>query len=200
MVLNPGSSSALAINPMLEAKQIADLMRTARASVLVTLAPALNPKGWSGLAAELASLPDLKAIAFVDMADYLDGGMREAARASIEEAAARSPVKVVNLCEAMREQPSDHLLADRPIRPNDISSYICTGGTTGAPKIAVRTHRNEVFELLGRFESHGDGIVRVNSILPARAPGRVGAPMFLLTNCRRAWPASTPKIAYTYLP
>ncbi len=140
------AGAALAINPMLEAKQIADLMRTARASVLVTLAPALNPKGWSGLAAELASLPDLKAIAFVDMADYLDGGTREAARASIEEAAACSPVKVVNLRQAMREMPSDRLLADREIRPDDISSYFCTGGTTGAPKIAVQTHRNEVFD------------------------------------------------------
>ena len=48
--------------------------------------------------------------------------------------------------------------------------------------------------------SHIYGIVRVNSILRARAPGRVGAPLFLLTNCRRAWPDSTPKIAYTYLP
>ncbi len=140
------AGAALAINPMLEAKQIADLMRTARASVLVTLAPALNPKGWSGLAAELASPPDLKAIAFVDMADYLDGGTREAARASIEEAAACSPVKVVNLRQAMREMPSDRLLADREIRPDDISSYFCTGGTTGAPKIAVQTHRNEVFD------------------------------------------------------
>ena len=140
------AGAALAINPMLEAKQIADLMRTARASVLVTLAPALNPKGWSGLAAELASLPDLKAIAFVDMADYLDGGTREAARASIEEAAACSPVKVVNLRQAMREMPSDRLLADREIRPDDISSFFCTGGTTGAPKIAVQTHRNEVFD------------------------------------------------------
>ena len=140
------AGAALAINPMLEAKQIADLMRTARASVLVTLAPALNPKGGSGLAAELASLPDLKAIAFVDMADYLDGGTREAARASIEEAAACSPVKVVNLRQAMREMPSDRLLADREIRPDDISSFFCTGGTTGAPKIAVQTHRNEVFD------------------------------------------------------
>ncbi len=140
------AGAALASNPMLEAKQIADLMRTARASVLVTLAPALNPKGWSGLAAELASLPDLKAIAFVDMADYLDGGMREAARASIRETSAPSGVKIVNFRQAMREQPSDHLLADRPIRPHVISSYVCTGGTTGAPKIAMRTHRNEVFD------------------------------------------------------
>src|SRR5271166_4190470 len=44
------------------------------------------------------------------------------------------------------------------------------------------------------------GIVRVNSILPARAPRRVEAPLFLLTNHQRARPDSTPKIAYTYLP
>ena len=44
------------------------------------------------------------------------------------------------------------------------------------------------------------GIVRVNSILPARAPRRAGAPLFLLTNYRRARSDSTPKIAYTYLP
>jgi hypothetical protein len=44
------------------------------------------------------------------------------------------------------------------------------------------------------------GIVRVNSILPARPPRRAGAPLFLLTNCRRARSDSSPKIAYTYLP
>ena len=68
------------------AKQIADLLRVARASVLVTLAPALQPKAWPDLVAELGSLPDLKTIAFVDMADYLDAETREAARASIDKA------------------------------------------------------------------------------------------------------------------
>jgi transposase len=43
------------------------------------------------------------------------------------------------------------------------------------------------------------GIVRLNSILPARAPRWAGAPLFLLTNCRRAQPDSTPKTAYTSL-
>ena len=140
------AGAVLAINPMLEPKQIANLLRFARASVLVTLAPALNPKAWSGLAAELASLPELRTIAFVDMADYLDNDKREAARVSIEEAAASSNLKVVNLRQAMREQPSDSLPAGRTISADDISSYFCTGGTTGAPKIAVRTHRNEVFD------------------------------------------------------
>ena len=48
------AGATLAVNPMLEPRQIADIMRFARASILVTLAPALNPKAWSGLAEELA--------------------------------------------------------------------------------------------------------------------------------------------------
>jgi fatty-acyl-CoA synthase len=140
------AGAALAINPMLEPRQIAELMRAARASVLVTLAPALNPKGWSGLVAELASLPDLTAIAFVDMADYVGGEMREAARGSIQAAAADASLKVLNLRDAMRQQPSDRLVTGREIQGGEVSSYVCTGGTTGAPKIAVRTHGNEVFD------------------------------------------------------
>jgi fatty-acyl-CoA synthase len=67
------AGAALAVNPLLEPKQVADILRFARASVLITLAPALNPKAWSVLAEQIASLPNLKAIAFVDMTDYLDG-------------------------------------------------------------------------------------------------------------------------------
>lgn len=140
------AGAALAINPMLEPKQIADLMRSVRASVLVTLAPALNAKAWPALAQELPSLPDLKAIAFVDMADYLDEGLRRAARASIQAAASSLSLNVLNFRDAMRAQPSDRLVTGREIRGADVSSYVCTGGTTGSPKIAVRTHRNEVFD------------------------------------------------------
>ena len=140
------AGAALAINPMLEPKQIADLMRSSRASVLVTLAPALNAKAWPALAAELASLRDLKAIAFVDMADYLDGRSRQAAWVSIQAAASGLSLKVVNFRDAMREQRSDCLVPGRIIRAEDVSSCVCTGGTTGSPKIAVRTHRNEVFD------------------------------------------------------
>ena len=140
------AGAVLAINPVLDPKLIVNLLQSARASVLVTLAPALNPKSWSGLASELGSLPDLKAIAFVDMAQYVDDQKREAALGSIDEAAANFSLKVINFREAMREQPPDRLVSGREIRADDISSYFCTGGTTGAPKIAARTHRNEVFD------------------------------------------------------
>ncbi len=148
------AGAALAINPMLEPKLIANLLRSARALVLVTLAPALSPTTWTALAAELASLPDLRTVAFVDMADYVDDEKREAARASIE-AAAGAGLKVLNLRQAMREQPSDRLTSGRGIRADDISSYFCTGGTTGAPKIAVDASERG-FRRVGLVASDGD--------------------------------------------
>jgi len=42
------------------------------------------------------------------------------------------------------------------------------------------------------------GIVRVNSILAARASERSGAPLFLLMNRQRARSGSTPKMAYLF--
>ena len=155
------AGAALVINPMLEPKQIGALMRSARASVLVTLYPALNPKTWPSLAAELASLPDLTTIAVVDMADYLAGEKREASGVSIRAPVSNADLKVVNFRDAMRQQPSDRLIAGRNIRAGDISSYVCTGGTTGAPKIAMRTHRNEVFDAWAALQLlEGDGSAR----------------------------------------
>ena len=140
------AGAALAVNPMLEPRQVADILRFARASVLVTLAPALNPKGWSGLA---ESLPRFRTSArsFSSTWPTTSTARRGRLRAPRSRRPRPRPqLKVVNLREAMREQPSDRLVPPRTIRADDISSYFCTGGTTGAPKIAVRTHRNEVFD------------------------------------------------------
>jgi hypothetical protein len=44
------------------------------------------------------------------------------------------------------------------------------------------------------------GAVRLNSILPVRAPGHGGAPLFLLMNCHSARQVLSPKMAHTHLP
>ena len=49
----------------------------------------------------------------------------------------------------IRRQPADRLVSGRVIEPDDLSSFFCTGGTTGAPKIAMRTHANEVTNAWG---------------------------------------------------
>ena len=46
----------------------------------------------------------------------------------------------------MRAQPADRLLAPQARSSDEVCSFFCTGGTTGAPKIAVRTHANEIFD------------------------------------------------------
>src|SRR5271165_4129828 len=55
----------LAINPMFEAAQIAELLRTARVRVLVTLGPGPGMELWEKLVPHLATLPDLKVAALV---------------------------------------------------------------------------------------------------------------------------------------
>ena len=59
----------------------------------------------------------------------------------------------------------------------------------------------EISRRTGLSRNTGDvHTIRLTSILPARAPGRAGAPLFLLTNYQRVRSDSRPKIAYTYLP
>ena len=66
----------------------------------------------------------------------------------------------------------------------------------GREGFEIAAHETFDVIILDRMRPGLDGgIVRVNSILPARAPRRAGAPLFLLTNYRRARPDSTPKIA-----
>jgi fatty-acyl-CoA synthase len=136
------AGAVLAINPTLEPAQIANLMKAARARVLVTLAPNPAVDLWTKLAPFLAGLPDLTTVAVVDAMSYagFPAGLRGLS------AFALAGVDIVDLRAAMGAQPADRLLAPQGSSSDAICSYFCTGGTTGAPKIAVRTHANEIFD------------------------------------------------------
>jgi fatty-acyl-CoA synthase len=51
----------------------------------------------------------------------------------------------LNFHELIAVEPDDRLLSNRQILPNDVAAYFHTGGTTGAPKLAVHTHSAQVF-------------------------------------------------------
>ncbi len=70
-----------------------------------------------------------------------------------------------DLERGLQRQPMDRLISGRVIRPGDRSSYFCTGGTTGAPKIAMRTHANEVANA-----------VRLVAAMPLTGVGRIFKP------------------------
>ena len=136
----------LAINPLLEAKQQAALLNAAKASVVVTLAPTPGSDLWPKLASQLDQLSALKHVVWVSMGPYVGAAQREALRSLAQkERELHSGVPIHELRELMAAQPGTHLKSARQIQADERSSYFCTGGTTGLPKIAARTHGSEVF-------------------------------------------------------
>ncbi|MCK8656523.1 acyl-CoA synthetase [Pseudomonas umsongensis] len=136
----------MAINPLQEAKQIAALLRAAKASVVVTLAPTPGSDLWPKLASQLDQLPEIKHVVWVGMGPYVDEVQRESLASLAEkERELHRGATIHELRTLMDAQPGSHLKSDRQFRPEDRSSYFCTGGTTGLPKIAMRSHGAEVF-------------------------------------------------------
>ncbi|HXT09014.1 MAG TPA: acyl-CoA synthetase [Roseiarcus sp.] len=105
------------INFLLEAHQIASLLREAHCRVLLAPDPALVPGLWPKVEAALRDLPDAPRLLRV-------GGPRGA-----------------DSFEAALEQHSGEALSfAREIGPGDVASLFHTGGTTALPKLARHTH------------------------------------------------------------
>ncbi|HEY8050657.1 MAG TPA: acyl-CoA synthetase [Ramlibacter sp.] len=115
------------VNPLLEAAQIAEILRAAGTKVLVTVGPKLSAEIWDKVDRIRGELPDLAAVVCV-------GG-----------APADVP-GVFSWDELAKAQPADRLVAARRIEPDDVAAYFHTGGTTGMPKLVRHTHRNEVYQ------------------------------------------------------
>jgi len=131
---------AFGINPLLEPKTMAELMNVAGVSILVALGPFPGTDLWPKIDAAAPEVPSLRHLVLVDLAEHVPG----AARATGASVAVPPSVQVHDFHQLLREQPSDRLVSGRRIAAEDDSSYFCTGGTTGLPKIAMRRHGNEV--------------------------------------------------------
>ena len=158
-----------AINPLLEPAAIAELLKAGEAKVLVTLAPFPGVDLWSKLLPVLGEVPTLRHLVLVNLADHVPGIKGRAARflqrreerrlhGKAGVAAMWGRIAVHDFAEGIRCQPTDRLVSGRVIEPHDLSSFFCTGGTTGAPKIAMRTHANEVANAWSAGQFFGDGI------------------------------------------
>ncbi|WP_223542095.1 acyl-CoA synthetase [Pseudomonas sp. BF-RE-26] len=136
----------MAINPLLEARQMAGLLNAAKASVVVTLAPTAGSDLWPKLASQLDQLPTVRSVVWVSMEPYVAEPVRGALKAvALKERDLHKGIAIHDWQSLMNTQPHTHLKSGRQIRQDECSSYICTGGTTGLPKIAARTHGSEVF-------------------------------------------------------
>ena len=144
----------LAVNPLLSADAIGQLLQTARTKVVVTLAPGHGGDLSKKVRAALQQVSTVEWLVEVDPARYASGIKEDtAAGGSVPPAttvslrnASGNQITVTNFDGFVASQECDRLVSDRIFEANAVSSYFCTGGTTGLPKIAVREHLNEVFD------------------------------------------------------
>jgi fatty-acyl-CoA synthase len=160
---------ALPINPLLEPAGLADLLRASGARVLVTLAPTPGVDLYEKAIAALAAAPAVKDLVLVDLAGHAAGDREPPPTPGVSKS-----VRITSFQTGCEAQAADRLgVADGAAAPaaNDIASMFGTGGSTGAPKLARRTHANEV----------ANAFMGASALGSALAPGDVvfaGLPLF----------------------
>lgn len=172
-----------ALNPLLEGGALAELLNAANATVLVTLAPFPGTDLWTKLQPQLKSIKSLRHLVLVDLPDRVRGlkklgamwmQRREIARQHGRFGLRGAVPVTIQIHDFNREragQVANRLNSGRRFSPDDHSSYFCTGGTTGLPKIAMRRHGNEVANAWSTAQLLGNGV----------GPGKVvfcGLPLF----------------------
>jgi fatty-acyl-CoA synthase len=124
------------INPMLEAETIREICQAAGTKVLVALGELPGADIWDKVEAIRKSIPSLeKVVRVMGPSDAAEG--------------------IYGFEETVARYAGDRLTFDRVIHPDDIASLYHTGGTTGRPKLARRSHHNEValtWELMAATE------------------------------------------------
>ncbi len=136
---------ALALNPMLEGAALRELMKAANAKWLVTLAPTPGTELWQQVSAVAEQVPSLKGVLAISPLGHLPGfaGLLLPTLAYWRLPRRIGRLPVLNFHRELERERSD-LLDFQPPGLDEIASYFCTGGTTGLPKIAVRSHRTEI--------------------------------------------------------
>jgi fatty-acyl-CoA synthase len=136
------------INPMLEPQVMADIMNAAGTKVLVTMGPFPGADVWPKVSSIVDQVQTLETILQVDLINYLPRLYKLGAKVLRLRGDRGQPVhaKVLDFVQTVRRYPIDRLSSEREIQPDDIASYFHTGGTTGTPKLAKHTHRNEIYD------------------------------------------------------
>jgi len=160
----------VALNPLLEGAALGALLEAAGAEIVVTLAPFPGTDLWEKLQPALARLPSLKDVVLVSLADRVRGLKALAARMMEWREVHRQHgvlgirgalpprVRVHDFNSSIRREEPKRLVSGRRFSASDASSWFCTGGTTGLPKLAMRTHGNEVFNAWSTAQLMGGGI------------------------------------------
>lgn len=126
------------INPLLEAEQIAGILRDVNAKVVVTLKSFPKTDVAQKTAEAVAHAPNVKHVLEVDLLRYLRGAKRLIVPLIRPKNPVRHQARVADFNKEMRAHPRQ--LSFDPGEEDRVVAQFHTGGTTGLPKVAQ--HRN----------------------------------------------------------
>lgn len=161
------------INPLLEPAQIRDIMNSAKTKVLIALGEYPGSDIWQKVEGIHKDVPTLKGIVRV-------------------MGPSDEPNGIYGFDEVIDKYNADKLDSGRTFEPDEICSLYHTGGTTGTPKLARRTHMNEMFSAVvcslgldmarGTTMMFGLPLFHANApLLTGLAPFSVGASVVMLS-------------------
>ncbi len=144
------------INPLLEPEALIGLLSEAKAEIIVTLAPFPKIDLWQKVAQILPELPDLRHLLLVDLAHQVMGIKGNIAKLLQKKhefslygykglkRSIPAHIQTHRYTQALAQENANELNFQPAFNAQNKSSFFCTGGTTGLPKIAMRTHANEI--------------------------------------------------------
>lgn len=149
------AGAVFAMNPLLEPDMLRELMLAVRPKLLVTLEPTPGSDLWEKVSAVAQQVPGLHAVLTVSARRYARAAAppHSAAGGALQGQLERLPV--LDLHDELRKVEGQSLEFEPPCL-DDVASCFCTGGTTGLPKIAVRTHRTEAANAMQLAAMFGD--------------------------------------------
>ncbi len=123
------------INQYLSAEAIRDIMIASATEVLVTLGPSGDFDIWEKICSVADQVPTLKVIYQVNLV-----GVDPEPSLLVPKG-----IPFHDFDQALSAQSSASLNFDRLINENDLAALFHTGGTTGMPKLAQHSHKNQVY-------------------------------------------------------
>ena len=131
------------INPLLEAEQIAAILRETGAKVLVTLRAFPKADVAQKAAEAVALAPNVETVLEVDLLRYLTGVKKLIVPLIRPKNPVRHNAKVLNFNAEMDRQSTTLDFADST--EDRVAAYFHTGGTTGMPKVAQHRYSGIVY-------------------------------------------------------
>lgn len=135
----------MSLNPMLEAEHLASLLSTAQAKYLVALAPSSGSDIWEKCVKASKSVESLQGIIAVDISHYVSASASPIGKVvQPSHTTLLADLPALNFNDECKKYSGDSIDFSPP-KASDIASYFCTGGTTGLPKVAKRSHSSESY-------------------------------------------------------